>query len=468
MLQFYKRLLLFLVFITSLFATVLTPPSFLQDVNSRNIQYFYDDKGRLFLVSEPPCRRTLYQYDDAGNTTRIEETDGQLRLDSVDPPSAISGRQVVISGFLFRTKREENTVTFNNVKATVVLASERQLVVAVPNLPPGNVTIVVESPPCKPATINFTVIDSGASLTISPTNAIVPVRQTIQFTAEVKGLIDKSVIWAVNDIVGGNTVVGTITQTGFYTAPNAVPNGNIKVSATTTQAAPSTNAQLTANAFVTVQDNVAVTLVVSPATATVVSGSGDTVPFIANVSGLDSGTFDVQWSINMVIGGNSTFGLITQTGVYSAPSTGSGTVSVRATIINNPIATGIFGEAVVIIQEPPPEPPTISIDPDFVFLQPNETQQFTSIVTGLANTNVIWQVDEGANFGTITNTGFYTAPDTIPQGNATVRATSVVLPSLTATATVSFDVGSTRTNSKKKDPPKTSDSDNKSDKNKKD
>jgi len=368
---------------------------------------------------------------------------------------------------LFRTNREENIVTFNNVKASVVFASERQLVVVVPNLPPGDVTIVVESPPCKPATINFAVIDAGASLTISPTNAIVPVRQTIPFTAEVKGLTDKSVIWAVNDIVGGNTTVGTITQTGFYTAPNAVPNGNVRVSATTTQAAPSTNTQLTASAFVTVQDNVAVTLIVSPATATVVSGSGDSVPFTANVTGLDLGTFDVQWSVNMVIGGNSTFGLITQTGVYSAPSMGSGTVSVRATIINNPIAAGIFGEAVVIIQEPPPEPPTISIDPDFVTLQPNDTQQFTATVTGLANTNVVWQVDEGANFGTITNTGFYTAPDTQPPGDATVRATSVALPSLTATATVSFDVGSARTNSKRKDPPKTSNSDSKPDKIKK-
>jgi hypothetical protein len=45
-----------------------------------------------------------------------------------------------------------------------------------------------------------------------------------QFTATVTGATDNSVIWSVNDIPGGNATIGTIDNTGLYTAPATVPN----------------------------------------------------------------------------------------------------------------------------------------------------------------------------------------------------------------------------------------------------
>jgi hypothetical protein len=63
----------------------------------------------------------------------------------------------------------------------------------------------------------------GQSITITPSYPGVKVGTSMQLTAKVTGLSATSVTWAVNGKVGGNSTVGTISQTGLYTAPAAVP-----------------------------------------------------------------------------------------------------------------------------------------------------------------------------------------------------------------------------------------------------
>jgi hypothetical protein len=59
------------------------------------------------------------------------------------------------------------------------------------------------------------------------------VRGTKPFTATVQNSSNKSVVWRVNGIIGGNSSLGTIGTSGFYRAPNAVPNpATVTVSAT--------------------------------------------------------------------------------------------------------------------------------------------------------------------------------------------------------------------------------------------
>jgi hypothetical protein len=81
----------------------------------------------------------------------------------------------------------------------------------------------------------------------------------------------------------------------------------------------------------------------------------------------------------------------------------------------------------------------VSISPAKVSLQPGGTQQFTVRVTGGANNNVNWT----ATGGTITSTGFYTAPAT--PGAYIVTATSVASPGSAAFAAVIVGQGSDRT-----------------------
>ena len=82
----------------------------------------------------------------------------------------------------------------------------------------------------------------------------------------------------------------------------------------------------------------------------------------------------------------------------------TGLATVPATAINNPDR----------FQWLRPMPvPVINMPPSNAPVAPGGTQQFTATVTGVANTNVVYSVEEGAAGGTISATGLYTAPATI-------------------------------------------------------
>ena len=60
-------------------------------------------------------------------------------------------------------------------------------------------------------------------VTISPLTASVNAGQTQQFSASVTGTANTAVIWSVNNVVGGNVSVGTVSASGLYSAPLNVP-----------------------------------------------------------------------------------------------------------------------------------------------------------------------------------------------------------------------------------------------------
>lgn len=106
------------------------------------------------------------------------------------------------------------------------------------------------------------------------------------------------------------------------------------------------------------------------------------------------------------------------------------------TVISDPC-----GKVVLDFNSPqiPGQQATISVAPQNVQLSPNGTVQFQATVTGLTDTSVTWT----ATGGTIdVVTGFFTAPNTTFGPPITVRATSNVLPSLFAEATVTVLGGS--------------------------
>ena len=63
-------------------------------------------------------------------------------------------------------------------------------------------------------------------IALSPTTAYVPVGYALQFSVTVAGTPNAAVTWSVNNAVGGNSTVGFVTTTGFYTAPLSVPSPN--------------------------------------------------------------------------------------------------------------------------------------------------------------------------------------------------------------------------------------------------
>src|ERR1700689_4325154 len=73
----------------------------------------------------------------------------------------------------------------------------------------------------------------------------------------------------------------------------------------------------------------------------------------------------------------------------------------------------------------------------YVAIPVGGTVQFTATVA-LPNTAVTWSVAGGASNGTITPTGLYTGPATVPPNSPEIIATSVEIPSLKTVQFVSF------------------------------
>ncbi len=89
-----------------------------------------------------------------------------------------------------------------------------------------------------------------------------------------------------------------------------------------------------------------------------------------------------------------------------------------------------------------PKLPGVTISPATATLSQSQTQQFSATVSGTSNTAVNWTVAP-TGLGTITDTGLYTAPITIPSTEtALVTATSQANPTESASATITLQADS--------------------------
>src|SRR5208283_403510 len=152
-------------------------------------------------------------------------------------------------------------------------------------------------------------------VSLSPATALVPTGGPLQFSASIVSPISTTITWSVNNILGGNSTVGTISPSGLYIAPASVPNpATVTVKATSSA---ETNPYGSAIVTITAPVNAAVT--VAPTDSS--TPAGTTVQFTATVTGTTNTA--VTWSVNGVAGGNSTVGTINNTstaGFYTAPT----------------------------------------------------------------------------------------------------------------------------------------------------
>ncbi len=158
------------------------------------------------------------------------------------------------------------------------------------------------------------------SVSISPTSASVPAGNTRQFTATVRGPSNNSVLWSVNGIEGGNTILGKITTGGLFTASAAALSPTTVTVTATSVAAPTKSAS---------------------AAVTVTASSG-TPPLVVSGSGLPAGTVGAAYSAQLTATGGTgsqTWGVVTgklpQGLTLSSDGTISGTPS-------NPGGSGVF------------------------------------------------------------------------------------------------------------------------------
>jgi YVTN family beta-propeller protein len=224
-----------------------------------------------------------------------------------------------------------------------------------------------------------------------------------------------SITWFVNDVQGGNAQFGTITATGIYTAPAAVP--------------PATTVSITATGAVRMSNVVNITT-----TAAHNLVVGQTVTISGVTDSTFNGTFVVQSAPTA-----TTF-VYAQTAADASSGGGmviSTTIRIKAVSVAD---TSVSGTATVSIDSGV----SVSVTPNNSTIGVGQTFQFSAVVNGSTNQGVNWSVNnvQGGNstVGTISPTGLYTAPAAVPSpASVAIRATSQVDTnrSGTVTATIS-------------------------------
>lgn len=151
---------------------------------------------------------------------------------------------------------------------------------------------------------------AAVTVSVSPVHAGVVVGARQQFTATIQNASNTAVTWQVNGVVGGNSAAGTVSSSGIYTAPVSVPSP----ATVTVTAVSQSDSTKSASASVTIL--AAATVAISPLLPSV--NAGTQLQFTATVQ--NASNTAVLWQVNGIAGGDSTVGIISASGLYTAPS----------------------------------------------------------------------------------------------------------------------------------------------------
>ncbi len=353
---------------------------------------------------------------------------------------------------------------------------------------------------CALLTAAVAVAVAADSVVLTPIRATIGINAKQQYTALVNGAAGVTAVWKVEGVAGGSKTYGTITSGGLYTAPGVVPAQDpVEITAATTSSTPGSQSvfiyllgagptvssatpspipvgsySVTAHGagFVTGAAIVigGIELETTFVSATEVKGTGyigaagaqpltvtnpgtvpsnvlsvsfgsTTKPVIAVTPSVAtvqpgktqqfnaSGATGIEWAASA--------GIISSTGLYTAPATmpASSKVTITAS------ATGATsGTATVTLKAASAPPPQITVTPSTEALLLGSQFQFSAS----GATAITW----AASVGSIGSTGLYTAPSAMPaSGKATITATATGALSGTATVTLTLPAPSIQSTS---------------------
>jgi len=263
---------------------------------------------------------------------------------------------------------------------------------------------------------------SGVSVTVAPAAATVRVGHGRQFSATVNGATG-GVTWSVNDVNGGDVVVGTIDAAGLYFAPAVVPSpGSVTIKATSLSAP-------------TAAGSAAVTVIPQPAISSVSPASVPTGAFTLTVNGA-----------GYVSGSSVSFDGVSLPTSFVSPGvlTASGNAPVpKASVAVFVVTPDGASSNVVFVPIVLAAPVTVAISPTAATVKLRNSKQFTATLQGTSNSSIVWRVNGvvggNSSVGTITQAGLYKAPNTVPSSKTvSVSATATADSTQTATALVTI------------------------------
>jgi YD repeat-containing protein len=190
---------------------------------SAAIEYAYDELGRLVAVVDQQGDAALYEHDATGNLLSIRRVDaaslpGPVAIVAMVPDRGRAGTTVSLLGKGF-DPGGRNTVAFTGVAAAVTYVSPYRLVTAVPSGATSG-PLTVTTPVGSAASPGpFRVIEAFA---VMPSTASLGPGAAQPFAVSAAGTESVSVLWAIDGIVGGDLLAGTISAHGVYVAPATV------------------------------------------------------------------------------------------------------------------------------------------------------------------------------------------------------------------------------------------------------
>lgn len=197
--------------------------------HAADVEYAYDEAGRLVGVMAPDGDAAQYVYDAAGNITEIRRFSASvLSLIEFQPKEGPIGTQVTIWGSGFSTTASQNTVTFNGVAATVNAATKNKLVVAVPSgASSGSVAVTVSATTAtgaRPFVVITSVNCAGRLTGLAPTIAAAGSTITVSGSGFDRGI-------NVASVNGATGAVQSATNTALtFTVPAGATSGRVTVS----------------------------------------------------------------------------------------------------------------------------------------------------------------------------------------------------------------------------------------------
>lgn len=255
---------------------------------------------------------------------------------------------------------------------------------------------------------------NAASVVLTPANESIAINSTRQYTAAVTGLAASSVVWSINGTVGGNSISGLVSATGLYTAPTAVPAAN----PVTIQAKSTVDATVFGTALITVKLPGPALISVSPSTFQA-----------ANFSLKVTGTGFVSGAVAYLNGVPLSTAFVSATQITA---TGSGPAGNSIVNVTNPGSMYSNYLPVTLTSSSNPPPTTLTLLPLTASVIAGATQQFTASAAVTT-----WSVTGGAPNGTVSPTGLYSAPATVPNpAVVTINAAGANNTSATAKVTV--------------------------------
>ncbi len=247
----------------------------------------------------------------------------------------------------------------------------------------------------------------AVAIVIDPVAIELGAGNSASFSAAVTGTTDRRVSWALAE----GDAAGTINGSGRYTAPAA--GGIFHVVASSMA-----DSLQTATSVITVDAAPTASVSVAPAQATLDQGA--TVQLSATVT--NAADTSVIWSVQ------PQGGAVSASGLYSAPAA-AGSYLVVATSAAD---LSKSASAAITVREI-----SVAVTPPTAHLAAGAASQLSAQLTGSTDLRVNWSVAEGSAGGSITNTGFYTAP--LAAGTFHAIAASVSDSTKSAAAVITVD-----------------------------